>query len=269
VSATRDKITKLLEKGAGVVEMIDFSQSELAESADLQREIFGLEWHGQLPSLNWVNLSKPDNASHVIYGPYKYFYHIPIPLRTTPTTGTIDTCTYEREGNFTFHQTTYQFWICGPTSVYFEGWGLVYEGEMFELAGYDFLLSYVDATQIGVSFEPGYRFEPFVGTAVRPVNQEFGRILAKGDVTYPDGEPVPAAILNRTVTGRVGWLANVYADGQMGDDERLLLISLLLWASEKRVAKPPPRMHITSYVDVVNRDVYEVWGLYLGVGYPF
>ncbi|RLI81837.1 hypothetical protein DRP07_06520, partial [Archaeoglobales archaeon] len=135
---------------------------------------------------------------------------------------------------------------------------------------FNFSLRYVEPRRIGVSFKPGYTFHDFIkvdyGSGslppgregkglppgepsppgwqqaawasyefLYPIDRDVNRILIRGnqDVRWENQDhPTPAVILNATFS-RAAWIANFTENG-VGDDERLLFISLLLWASNKK-----------------------------------
>jgi len=82
----------------------------------------------------------------------------------------------------------------------------------------------------------------------------------------------PAVILNRFGETGVAWVASFSEDG-VSDDEKLLLTSLLFWASNKRETSTEVTNlrigYMTSYVNVKNLDMFEAYKFSLGLGYPF
>jgi len=112
-----------------------------------------------------------------------------------------------------------------------------------------------------------------------PIDGNEDRILIKGNQKTEKNPSwgnknltTPAVILNATPISRVAWISDFTEEG-VGDDERLLLISLLLWTSNKRaVGVLAPELKLgfkTSYVNSVNKDMFEVYKFNLGLGYPF
>ncbi len=79
-------------------------------------------------------------------------------------------------------------------------------------------------------------------------------------------------ILNKFGETGTAWIADFSEDG-FGDDEKMLLISLLLWSSNKQSAGSAVsnlRMgYLTSYVTINNVDMFEVYKFDLGLGSPF
>jgi hypothetical protein len=85
-------------------------------------------------------------------------------------------------------------------------------------------------------------------------------------LNYASGKPVPGSIVNEVFAGRVAWLADIYEDLKMDDDERLIFLSLLLWVSKKEELLP--EMLILPYINVEAKDMYEVYLWNLGLAYP-
>ena len=291
-------IKSFLAGGSGVVEIMDFSDINQVNNDNTQREIFGLQASGITASdeLSDKFTRSPSNASDIIYSPYKFFYHIPFPLKTIPnTTSSVPSdipippsnCANFTQGNMTFSKTSFKFWDCvssaGAPSVYFDtdANGLadtnLLPDDSFNLtniASYNFTLSYIDGTRkIGVSFRANFTFDDFgnfAGTSVlnvAPRDGDDGKILVR---TSPGNFPV--VILNRTSVGRAAWVADFSEDGY-GDDEKQLLMSLILWSSNKRaigILSPNLRAgFLTSYINTANQDMFEVYKFNLGLGFPF
>jgi len=75
--------------------------------------------------------------------------------------------------------------------------------------------------------------------------------------------------------GKTAWVANFSRNGlqNVKDDHKQLLISLLLDVSNKK-AKELTFGNVTfgrstSYLDVINYDMFEFYKINLGVGHPF
>lgn len=186
---------------------------------------------------------------------------------------------------------------------------VVYEGESFDLPNlhnksenFTFFLNYIGGEKIGVSFKPRYKFHDFIKYewgyeivkpgkgppehavaaglknrwaryhVLAPGDGDLKRILIQAENKTDLGEPIPGVILNATSISRVAWISDFIEEG-VGDDERLLLISLLLWASNKRaigILSPEVKLgYKTSYVNTVNKDMFEVYKFSLGLGHPF
>jgi hypothetical protein len=282
---------------------------------------------------------KPCNASDIIYQPWKYFYHIPVPISTTqlqpgniPTEGSlpspycsnitnnslkIQSYVYQVDSQNIEEPYAYSFWVCNFSSVYFDtdrnGTAdlKVNIGDKFNLPNlynqsenFTFLLSYIDKEKVGITFQPKYKFYDFIryefgyqidpskpgngppehavaaGLVNRwakyyvivPDDNDYNRVLIQAENTTETGGIIPGVILKSTPAYNTAWIAN-FTDGGVGDDERMLLISLLLFASKKRSSEitttPVKRGYEVSYVNAVNRDMFDVYLFTLGLGYPF
>lgn len=347
-----DTLQKYLRKGNGIVEMSDIKPEDLDDDP-AHTEIFGLkggkgnikeiaiydEFRSNIvfcPSATLIN-RKPCNATDIIYTPWKYFYHIPLPLKATEAVSYIQTdglsysCSYINKGVFKLQanitgenegdSVKYKFWICDSTKVYLDT-DLngnadieVQEGDYFSIPDFHnltrnhtFYLNYINQDMIGVSFRSEFKFTDFVkyefgcsggdhpGNPQRPPeksipkgwcegkkpwagyyiitpgSEDLYKILLQMDVKTTKNEPLPAVLLNVSYESRAAWVAN-FTEQEVGDDERLLLISLLLWASNKKamgILLPEIKVGFkTSYINTVNKDMFEVYKFNLGLGYPF
>lgn len=274
-------------RGVGIVEMIDFSEASQVNNDQVQWEIFGLEWKeppvgGSLEKI--VFNRKPTNTSDVIYGPYKYFYHVPLPLNTSVAEAVAD-CDYQSsaKGTITLNNTEYPFWICSNTSVWFDvnadgiKDSLVNVRENVSIGDFNFTLSYVnDNESIALSFKPDCVFSDFLSYIlqgrkiihIEPIGDR-GRVLLMG---IKGRDEYPAVILNTYSNSRVAWIPNFERERKAFDEEKNLLLSLLLWASRKRSTEITHLIKTgfsTSYINVKNRDMYEVYKFSLGLAYPY
>lgn len=299
-AAQENEMKKFLNNEKGIVEMADITAASQIDSA--QQTIFGLKYVTTLVQgtpVQDIFTRNPTDSQDIIYGPYKYFYHVPLPLvalnstlPTVPVEG-ISACTDTlfTEGNFTFNSLTNRFWICNQNSVYFDSNQngkadvILATGNAFTLGGYNFTLSYVNSNStIGVQFRPTYNFEDFVKTPVDfqtriyPVDNDISKVLIKADKTFqvPDNDKnISVVILNRTgKVANTAWIADFSTDfTTTQDDKRMLLLSLVLWSSNKKaisVLQPNIKIgYATSYVNVVNDDMFEVYKFNLGLGNPF
>ena len=329
--------TECIDQGKGIIEIADMNETQV--QGDLgQQEIFGIgvaTSQDAKQSEYDVFRKSPQSVTNITYLPFKYFYHVPIPLFTSPlppgnvptdpnlaseyckelSTGSLKIQWYIIDENTPTQPYAYKFWICNSTKVFFDSdWNesadmIVNKGETFNLPNlhntsenFTFSLNYIDGQEkIGVSFKPNYKFYDFIKYnlsykinkpgngppehavaaglknkfaeyhVLTPGDGNLNRILIQGDNTTQAGEPIPGVILNASSLSRVAWISNFTDDG-VGDDERLLLTSLILWAAGKKttsiLAQPFKEGYFTSYVNVVNQDMYEVYKFTLGVGYP-
>ena len=266
-------------RGIGIVEMMDFDTPEKVNSDETQRRIFGLIWNGTEQGTASMIFSKPTSAKNLTYIPYKNFYHVPLSLNTF-SEESLPGCSFYGRGNFTLNGTGYPFWICNSTHVWFDtnldgvGDTLVMLGSRFNISGYNFTLNYIyDNSHIAVSFKPDYIFSNYFSyeqagnkyiANILPIDRDEKRVLLKA---VRNGRNFPTVILNFS---RVAWM---YDFGENpSDEEKELLLSLLLWASRKKSSVLPSIMKTgfsTSYVNVENRDVFEVYKFSLGLSYPY
>jgi hypothetical protein len=348
-----------LRSGGGIIEISDLNPASLD---NVQKTIFGLGSSSSTSqsaqsNLGWFRTSvdlgnnpngRPANASMISYGPWKYFYHVPLTLFAASASGVIPTeaplsppsCGSVSVGNFSLHSTMdtmgsslmeipyiYKFWICDSGTVYLDtnlngaADVAMSAGDKFSIPDYfdsgmsDFTLTRIASqNEIAVSFIPEYSFSEFsthwpnqecicqsgLGKcsntdsghgACRNSPKMFGdstnllapsdgrteRILLQTDKGTLANDPIPMVILNSTYGYKAAWMANFVdptgpVKTSVGDDERQLLISLLLWASNKRstqITAPTRVGAVASYVNSANNDVFEVYRLDLGLGYPF
>jgi hypothetical protein len=287
----RQSIRNFLAAEKGVVEIMDFSDVTQINNDSIQNETFGLKGNINLSSEQKSDsfVRKPANVNDISYETYKFFYHIPIPLKTianqTPAIpsemGTI-TCSNFTQGSMTFNKTSYKFWDCYfPQSVYFDTNNNsladkeVLTGQSFNISNYNFTLNYIDSLQkIGVAFQYPFVFNDFGNYGptgmdilnVEPRDGDQNKIILKSDGGYP------VVILNRNQISRAAWIADFSEDGY-GDDEKQLLTSLIFWASNKRaigvLSTNIKTGFLTSYINTANQDIFEVYKFNLGLGYPF
>jgi len=272
----------------GIVEVMDFTAASDLDSP-VQQKIFGLKWETSAVSgtLKYENFTqKPDNATDVLYGPYKFFYHIPIPVEAAGSEA-VAGCTFtaSNKGIFKVNNTQYRFWICTGSSVKFDEDGnnapdkTVVVGNYFSLNSSNFYLNYIDITpeknRTGISFRSDFKFREFLDdgsiTKIYQFDNDARKILLKADAKYVNGNYLPAIILNNSEGARIAWMADFkdYDDYEY----RTMLASLLLWASNKRaigILSPNVKVGFrTSYVNTVNDDMFEVYKYNLGLGYPY
>lgn len=284
-------LSDYISDGNGVVEVMDFDLQSQVDDDSVQTGVFGLRWTGaRSGTMDYDEFPrKPRNAADMIFDPYKYFYHIPFPLKTNDTGEPIAGCGYSpaKNGTFDLKGIEYGFWICGSNSVWFDTDGdivrdtLVYErGEEVTIGGiYNFSLNYVNSdSSMSVSFRSDYVFDDFLEYAsqsgqfahIEPADYDANRILIRA-VESPVAK-YPSVILNKFGETGTAWVADFSEDG-FGDDEKMLLISLLLWSSNKQTAGGAVsniRMgYLTSYVTINNVDMFEVYKFDLGLGSPF
>jgi len=284
--AIRAELEDYLKEGNGVVEVMDFATGTGIDNT--QNDIFGInEYTGW--GTDTISFAEPTDAEIITYQPYKFFYHLPIPLKATTPESNLGTCTKSNNtGTFAIRGNSYNFWICDGTKAYFDtngngvaDTGPLVPGSTFTIEGFTFHLKYIDsATGIRVSFDPstGYRFADFIkATDVKAVSStvksnEKALVFRENP---SDVQKASGVVLNDYAAGRTAWVANFTRDGMasVGDDHHLLLASLLLWASNKETKGILlENLNVgfkTSYVNVNATDVYEVYTFDLGLGYPY
>lgn len=306
MSAYLSNFQNYLARGVGIVEMMDFNDPNYVNNDNVQKSIFGLN------GINLVNPGasvitdtfsrKPVNSSDIVYGPYKYFYHVPLPIGIN-STESVAGCSFNPSGKglLIFNYINYTFWICNDQSVWFDTNGdgssdaLVYLNNNVIIGGENFTLNYINGNSgIGLSFKPTHTFSDFL-CCVPPPGQpdppdwapSWG-IRRVADIE-PLGNPTrtlitahflskdyPAVILNSSSTARVAWVSDLADEpptGVVESDQRMLLLSLLFWTSNKKSApllsQPIRYGYSSSYINVNNLDMYEVYKFTLGLAYPY
>ena len=290
-------IRNFMAKENGVVEIMDFTDPSQINSDAAQQQIFNLRGNPTASSAQNSDsfTRKPTNSSDIFYSIYKYFYHIPAPIKTVPNiTSSVPAeipvvqCGNFTQGNITFNQTAYKFWDCfggGVSSVYFDTNGnnladtRILQGDAFNLTNsntkYNFTMSYIYGLEkIGIGFRPNYVFNDFgnFGGAsianVQPLDANLDKVIMRSS---PGNYPV-VIINNASTVSRAAWIADFSENGH-GADEKQLLMSAILWASNKRsigILSPNVKVgFLTSYVNTANKDVFEVYKFNFGLGFPF
>jgi hypothetical protein len=278
-SAKYRDILKQYMKYGGVVEVMDFPSGYSFGSDYTQQQIFGISGGGAVTPTYDIFI-KPANANQITYQSYKFFYHIPLQISAGTTGVSTVGCTQNMTGNFIIRQKSYPFSICNGATVYFDTNGdgkidspisgrfqLSYSGELL-----NYTLKYVSSQWIKIKFEQSYRFLDFVKTAatsnVMPQDGNYNRILLRTDSN--DG----AVIINGSKIVQTAWIADFSRDpSKMGDDHKNMLLSLIFGLSNKKafgVVSPNVKVgYATSYLGVNATDMYEIFRLNLGLGYPY
>lgn len=292
-----ETIENYVSDGNGIVEFVDFSSPDEIDS--VQADIFGLHWVGTSAiGMDTSEFSRePTNAADVLHDIYKYFYHIPLPLDASESEE-IPGCSYNpaSKGVMNIRGVNYTFWICGDDSVWFDTNGngdydtLVYELNDVTIGGYEFVLSYVNSeSSISISFNPDYVFDDYLSYVItgsleeepawdlgglwrtphiEPTGGESERVLMNS--VYSTTE-YPSLIVNRIGDANVAWVPGI-GDGGLPEDEKTLTLSLILWASNKDQKSDLSEVdvgYLTSYINMKNRDMLEIYKFSLGLGYPF
>jgi len=284
-------ITDYVSKGGGLVEVVDFSQASQISSESVQSGVVGLSW----ASLTFAAAQRsvfartPRSTSDIIYEPYKYFHHIPITLKIASFGQNISNCTYNPTGNgiLVLKGVPYEFDTCNASSAWFDtdgtgGWDtLVNKSNTTSIGGSNVTLNYVNGvSSISVSFAPPHVFGDILSYQssgspnapyIKPADNNSDRVLVQA--IFAGSAPQPAVIIGSYGSGRTAWMPEFGKDA-LNDDEKALLMSLLLWAANKEPSTAGTDIssfragYMTSYINVKNYDMFEIYKLNLGIGYP-
>ena len=85
-------------------------------------------------------------------------------------------------------------------------------------------------------------------------------------------KPRAGVIFNQIGTGNAVWTADFGRDGlaQTGDDHKQLLGSLIFSTANKKTKEAFQQVgEITSYINVNNMDILEIYKIQLSIGTPF
>ncbi len=273
-----------LAEGKGIVEVSDITVSQI-NSDNTHAELFGLKSGSGQVIVNNIEFSrKPENSNDIVYYPWKYFYNLPLPSEATligsgSPPGFSVSCNHLSKGNFSLQIDSssmepyyYYFWVCDSSKVYFDTDrdGMadkeLSEGSNLNLDPWGFTLKKIEQDKIYMKFNQEYKFSDFLAVSWNP--KTYNNIITEdGNKVLLKTQTIPAVVLNNKY-GKTAWIAN-FTEMKIGDDERLLLISLLLWASNKE-EKTQPKFSLgyeSSYVNVYNKDFFEVYSFDLGLGY--
>ncbi|MEM5801880.1 MAG: hypothetical protein QXQ18_00635 [Candidatus Aenigmatarchaeota archaeon] len=311
LSSYYNSLLNYLQKGSGIIEIMDFRYQSVGNPVNddiVQTNIFGLSWIGiDRDTVEYVEFNRtPTTFKDPISGPYKYFYNFPQISKIKSSEG-IANCNFNPSGKgfIFFNNTSYAYWICNSTSVWFDSNGDGTRDKLVDLLSdsrfvlssnnYNFTLNYIeDNSSIHFSFKPIFKFNDFLGYVappgepeppgralgtyrvyfIKPGDDNWNRVLLKGVSKSPPIE-YPASIVNITSGNRVAWLADIQGDANddFGDDKKQLVLSLLLWASSKIYKQPlignVKTGYITPYINIVNKDILEVYRINLGLGFPY
>lgn len=275
-----------LKDGNGIVEIRDFSVPPDIDAA--QRELFGIENIGAGNGDQGI-LVKPGAVNELIYQPYKYFYNVPLVLNATAPVPKEECSKYNATGTMRMREQDYDFWICNSSRIYIDRdqdpntapSGPFLPTDRFILDGYEFEVEFVRGNITGISFRNQngeYQFIEFfkdpVGS-IKPAaaNGEYDRALV-----YLKGNPVDPScgvVVNNTENSRTAWMADFTRVGfeNVGDDHRQILVTSLLWASNKKETDVPySEIQIgykSSFIDIIEKDLLEIYKLDIGLGFPY
>jgi len=265
------KFQDYLKMGVGIVEMMNFGSS--SEIDIVQREIFGLEWEANPSSTTFMSFSIPSTSKNLTYFPYKYFHKIPLPVNISyaDSSRTFPGCQATvPNGTLFFNKINYNFWICNATHVIFDtngdGSGDVYVKvrNVVTIGSQDFKLSYINGNEsISLSFNSTYSF-PYGVNLAKLKAIDGSKVFLKA---FSGAEEYPAVILNYS---RVAWMYDF--GNNPSHEEKQLLASLLLWSSKKKYSTlklPVKSGFSSSYLNVKNYDMFEVYEINLGLASPY
>jgi hypothetical protein len=300
LSAYRNDILNYMRDGGGVIGIADVTDPDTTYT-----EIFGVkrcsDVFGAGPCVDsgssQIDFRYTTNSSKPAFQVDKYFFHLPIRdlanLSTFPiTVETNQTCpnTQVFEGRFTFKSTIARYWICNSTDVFMDTNGnlapdiILKENSTFSVRDvgtgvtYNFKMSYIDAggnrTYISFRSNPLFRFDDsgFRPSSVMlyPSDRDDDKVILY-DGSYGNGRPIPAATINNSLPGKAIWATDFLGATH---DYRLLMASLVFSASKKKTVETTlgdlkVTGAITPYINVVNRDMLEIYQFNLGLGFPF
>jgi len=286
-----------INDGNSIIEIADILNSKVDEVGidddEGQKKIFGLKSIAGVfpPPPNLDEFLKPMNSSQLPHQSYKWFYHLPYLLKGTisesvPVEGITPCGTPGMRGEFKFQNVNNRFWICGTSSVYWDTNGnniadmIVTLRNKFSIGASNFFLNYIDSTdKIRISFKPDYRFNDFVVTselhnkfAIPIPNNKTRVLLSMGFWDTTKENPRAAIVFNGTENGKTVWMADFSRGGlsNTGDDHKQLLASLMLSIANKRTKETFQQVgQITSYINVNNTDMLEIYKIDLSIGKPF
>ena len=294
-------LSDYVSMGGGVVEVMNFTDESQVDGDSVQSAMFGLDWIDILKDeATACEFSRsPRDASDIIYAPHKYFHHVPLTIAISSYGQAITGCSYSPPGNGTLvlRGHAYEFDTCSVSTAWFDIDGVGGRNTLFaeratmSIGGSDIMLNYVNGvSSISVSFKDGYVFQDFLGyiappgtpdppgkaiginriVHIEPSDGDADRVLVKavaGTSRYP------AVIVNTYGSGRVAWMPEP-GPANYGHDEKQLLASLLLWAANKETVSATDALsefrsgYMASYINVQNYDMFEIYKLNVGIGYP-
>jgi len=291
LASYKAEILSYLASGKGVVGISDVTSPDSTYT-----EIFGVRDCGSVIGQGncggngdtEITFVSPTQASSPTFKAHKLFFHMPIrslgslavpiiPLENANMPLCLSSTVFD--GTFDFKNVEAMYWICNATTVYMDtndnnlADQVLRENGTFRVGGYDFKMSYIETNRTFVSIRPGFRFDDFRNSQVKvlPSDGDTTKILLR-DGNYNGGSPLPVVVMNGSESGRVIWGSD-FISSNVDHDKRLLIASMLLAASSKRSNAPTigdiQTGFLTPYINVVNRDMLEIYQFNLGLGFPF
>lgn len=282
----RTSLMNYLREGNGIVEVRDF---DLAGDVNpVQEDIFGIMDVGS-GSGDTDLIVKPGSASELMYQSYKYFYSVPLIINATAPVEKFECSDSNSTGTMTIREQDYDFWICNSSRIYIDRdqnpntapSGPYLPTDKFLLGAYEFEVEFVRGNITGISFENTlgeYEYVEFLKESgyrnVKPTNTngEYERgLLCLNAIT----EKACGYIVNDTDNGKTVYIADFARTGfdDVGDDHRHLLVTSLLWAANKEeidtLYGDIQIGYKTSFVDIIEKDLLEIYKLNFGLGFPY
>lgn len=300
----RNELVNYLGSGNGIVGIANFNSASNERPDPTYTEIFGVADCRDVPGAgactgngdSRLTFLPPLGASQITYQSHKMFFHVPIrsivPSGTPPVldipyeNATIPRCLAIAQGyqpfqvTFSFKTTDARYWICNATDAYFDtnlnnlADTVVKVNDTFRISGYNFNMRYVELNRTFISFRNGFEFDDWRDSNLRllPSDRNSGKVLLR-DGVYDGGQPIPVVVANGTSHGMTMWGGDFITSTPVNHDERLLIASMLMAASNKKtndvsVIGPQAGFSI-PYIHVANRDMTEIYQFNLGLGFPF
>ncbi|MCD6371883.1 MAG: hypothetical protein J7L39_04165 [Candidatus Aenigmarchaeota archaeon] len=268
----RNLLLKYLKSGRGIVKISDIT-SPLDSTT---KEIFGVQYLGLSAKETNTSFVYPKSIDDTSYFFTKYFFKVPLMINgsyygNVPIENGIPSCTNSYNGTFDFRDKSFKFWICNK-KVYFDTDGngladkIVNEREKFQLDNFNFSINYVKKESIYMVFRDTYNFTDIVGPSRVKALDENNIILYLGNYVGTN-KKVPALTLNKSL-GKAIWMVNVGRNGveNIKDDETRLIVTAIL--SSLGLYKDLKGYDVkTSYIDVENLDMYEVYQVDFGMSH--
>ncbi len=288
----KDEIVSYLKSGNGVVGIADVRDPDSAYV-----EIFGVTECRDVFSPascggngdSELTFVAPSSIAQTTFQTHKLFFHMPIrslgaltapfiPIENASLPPCLSSTVFD--GTFSFKNIDARYWICNISTVYFDtnqnnlADRVLKENDTFRVSGFDFKMSYIELNRTHVSIRPGFKFDDFKDNNIKlfPADRDATKILLR-DGDYSGGSPIPVVVVNGSTSGRAMWAPDFITRSPVNHDERLLIASMLLSASNKKSREPVVGSlqigFLTPYINVVSRDMFEVYQFNLGLGFPF